>query len=375
MIERKKIAFVVSSPMTITSFLLGHIEKLSSDYDVYVIANCSYEIIIPNAKVVLDVKIERDIRLTSDFKAVLKLASVFKKYKFLSVHSVTPKAGLLCMLASFFCRVPNRHHTFTGQVWATKKGLSRVFLKFLDKLIFSLSTHSLVDSPSQQSFLLKEKVINTRKSTVLGKGSISGVDLSRFKFSLSDRDYIRNQLGVPENAICLLFLGRLCKDKGIDELLVAFKGLCRKFDDIHLLLVGPNEGQYTNDYFNSLDEPRLHYVGPTETPASYMSAADLFLLPSHREGFGSVVLEAAACKLPSVVSNIYGLSDAVVDGQSGLLHEARNVKDIKEKITILIEDREYLNQLSTYALNRVKADFDSVYLSDCLVSFYKEKLS
>ncbi|WP_052880197.1 glycosyltransferase [Vibrio coralliirubri] len=375
MIKRKKIAFIVSSPMTITSFLLSHIKSLSLEYDVYVIANCESEVSIPNAKEVINVRIERDIKLFYDLKAVLKLVKVLKKYKFCSVHSVTPKAGLLCMLASFFCRVPFRYHTFTGQVWATKSGLSRIGLKFLDKLIFTLSTHSLVDSSSQQSFLIQEKVINRRKSTVLGKGSISGVDLSRFKFSLTDRMDIRDKLGIPEDSICLLFLGRLCQDKGLDELLIVFKELSSKFDDIYLLLVGPNEGQYTVDYFASLDEPRLRYIGPTDSPASYMSTADLFLLPSHREGFGSVVLEAAACKLPTVASNIYGLSDAVVDGRSGLLHEVQNVKDMEEKIAMLIENKEYLSKLSDYAFNRVKVDFDSEYLSSCLVSFYKNDLS
>lgn len=361
--------------MTITSFLLSHIKSLSLEYDVYVIANCESEVSIPNAKEVINVRIERDIKLIYDLKAVLKLVKVLKKYKFCSVHSVTPKAGLLCMLASFFCRVPFRYHTFTGQVWATKSGLSRIGLKFLDKLIFTLSTHSFVDSSSQQSFLIQEKVINRRKSTVLGKGSISGVDLSRFKFSLTDRMDIRDKLGIPEDSICLLFLGRLCQDKGLDELLIVFKELSSKFDDIYLLLVGPNEGQYTVDYFASLDEPRLRYIGPTDSPASYMSTADLFLLPSHREGFGSVVLEAAACKLPTVASNIYGLSDAVVDGRSGLLHEVQNVKDMEEKIAMLIENKEYLGKLSDYAFNRVKVDFDSEYLSSCLVSFYKNDLS
>jgi len=364
----------VSSPMTITSFLLSHIEKLSLKYDVYIIANFESEVPIPYAKELINIRIERNVDIYYDVKAVFKLFCVFRKYKFLAVHSITPKAGLLCMLAAFFYRIKFRYHTFTGQVWATKKGFSRILLKFLDKIIFFLSTHSLVDSSSQQSFLIKENVINRKKSTVLGKGSISGVDLYNFNFSSVERKKIRKKLGVPNSSFCLLFLGRLCKDKGIDELIIVFKELSNKYNDVYLLLVGPNEGKYTAEYFDSLNEPRLHYIGPTDSPSAYMSASDLFVLPSYREGFGSVVLEAAACKLPTVASNIYGLNDAVVDGYSGLLHEVKNVKDMEEKIVILIENREYLNQLSNYALNRVRIDFDSNYLSDCLVSFYNNEI-
>ena len=178
---KKKVCFIVSSPLTAKAFLNGHFKALSSTFDVDLVANfvdSSRDGFYANN--VFDVPVERKINFLSDFSALIKLYRVIVSNKYDVVHTVTPKAGLLGMLAAFMARVPLRHHTYTGQVWATRTGLSRYILKLLDKVVFSLSTSVLVDSKSQKSFLVQEGVISEGESDVLAAGSISGVDIKRF---------------------------------------------------------------------------------------------------------------------------------------------------------------------------------------------------
>ena len=168
---------------------------------------------ISNKVNIISIPIERKISLYLDFKALFLLIAVFNKNRFFIAHSVSPKAGLLCAIAAWIAKIPNRLHTFTGQVWVTKKGISRWFLKLLDKIIVLLNTKILVDSFSQQDFLANENVLSKKYSLVLGQGSISGVDINRFLPSKKYRSLIRNELKINGESIIFLFVGRLKKKK------------------------------------------------------------------------------------------------------------------------------------------------------------------
>ena len=358
-------------------FLAHQINTLVELYNITIIANFngSHSMLdnISNKVNIINLPIERNISLFSDLKALLLLILIFYKNEFSLVHSVSPKAGLLTSIAGWITRVPNRLHTFTGQVWMTKKGINRWFLKLLDKIIITLNTNILVDSPSQQDFLIKEGVLSEGLSTVLGIGSISGVDLNRFQPSKIHRNLIRKQLNIKDDFVIFLFVGRLKKEKGIFELVKAFKNVSEKCDNVALLVVGPDEEGIKRELISCLATCKelVRFVDFTKTPEKYMSASDIFVLPSYREGFGSVIIEAASCGLPSIGSNIYGLSDAIKVGETGLLVSVRSSKLLEKAMLKLVNNDKMCNEMSLNARRRVTHNFSQDEITLKILQLYK----
>jgi glycosyltransferase involved in cell wall biosynthesis len=363
--------------MTVRAFLSDPIKKLSERYDIHIIANMPERRAIPGLEEfvkVIPVAIERDVSPLKDLSALIRLISIFRRFKFDAVQSVTPKAGLLAMIAAFVCRVPVRTHIFTGQVWATRQGLQRRLFKSLDWLIASLAKHVLVDSYSQKQFLIDEGVVTASKAEVLAEGSISGVNTMRFKPDLSARMQIRGEFSFQDDDVVILYVGRLTRDKGVTDLIQAFTRINEHH--VHLLMVGPDEGRVKAKLLDMAVGclERVHFVGYTDKPEQYMAAADIFCLPSYREGFGSVIIEAAAVGIPAIGSRIYGLTDAIENNVSGLLFEVCNVSDLAEKIRRLVNDTELRMELGRRARLRAESRFSSDRLTTAWFDFYREKL-
>jgi glycosyltransferase involved in cell wall biosynthesis len=279
----------------------------------------------------------------------------------------------LAMLAAFLAGVPNRIHTLTGQVWANKTGKVRSALMMFDKLIALCATGLLADSFSQRKFLIDQNIVADRKIVVLGYGSVCGVDVGRFKPNVTARHYIRHTLGIPVNAIVYLFLGRLNKDKGIQDLAYAFDAIAANTPDVHLLVVGPDEGGMDIILEEALGKciGRFHRVGYTDKPESYMACADIFCLPSYREGFGSVIIEAAAAGIPAVASNICGLIDAIVNGETGILHQPKNIEEIKSALLALSNNDDSRNKMARAAQARVHAYFTNDMVKEAMRKYYQ----
>lgn len=377
MFKKKKICFVLTTEFAVKAFLMNHLRALSEVYAVTVIVNTSNPNFLVeqgvNAKVIT-LAIARDISWFSDFCSLAKLIKLFRKERFSSVHSITPKAGLLAMLAAWTLRVPFRLHTFTGQVWVTKTGFNRLLLKWFDRLIASLSTHNIVDSSSQRQFLIDEKVLRYSKSIVFAKGSISGVDIARFKPNLESKIANRQQLHIPTDAIIFLFLGRLTRDKGVLDLAHAFHSL--NASNSHLLFVGPDEQDMQQEIKNVTEScnGHVHFVGHTDVPESYMATADVLCLPSYREGFGNVIIEAAAVGIPAIGTRIYGLTDAIDEEHSGLLFEPRHVAELISCMKRMIEDPELRIRLGNHARTRALNNFSSKTLSKAWLQYYQDKI-
>lgn len=378
MTEKNKICFVVSTLFSVRSFLDNHIRQLSAYFDIYIVANLTekdrdYLQTLP-IKGFQHVEINRKIYLTKDIKSLIDLTRYFHKENFFAVHSVTPKAALVTALAGKMAGIKNRIHIFTGQVWASRNGMMRELLKFFDQLIAKLNTHSLVDGQSQREFLIKEKVLIETKSIVLANGSISGVDTEKFSPDINARTKIRNSLGIKDNQIVFIFLGRLCKDKGIDELLEAFSMLQEKYSNIYLLMVGPEEENYTekikNNYTNLVDKVNFHLYGLTPTPARLLNAADVFCLPSYREGFGMSVIEASSTGLAVIVSDAYGLRDTVVPEITGLVCKIQNAESLHKQMNLLMEHPDYMKLLGKNGREYIQKNFNQVDVSKAWIDFY-----
>ncbi len=319
--------------------------------------------------------ITRKIHPLNDIKSLLELVWHFRKNQFDAVHSVTPKAGLLAMLAGFLSGVPVRTHTFTGQVWANKRGLPRLLLKCMDKCISAFSTHVIVDSPSQRDFLGKERVISRQKALVFGIGSIAGVDSQKFKPDRIARQQVRSALNFTEETFLFLFLGRLNHDKGILELAQAY--IRANLPNSGLLFVGPDEQDMQKKISQLPDFLRsnIRFIDYTNTPEQFMAAADVLCLPSYREGFGTVIIEAASCGIPAIASRIYGITDAVAENQTGLLHVAGDVDDICLKMQQIYADKPLYQSLATAAQQRAIQHFDSQVITQAWCDFYGKVLA
>jgi len=375
---KTKACIVVSSPMTIEAFLQDQIRAMNVLYETSVVANAPDGDFLKKLNIHVrftGVPLKRQVCLLADVHALCSLLLIFLRERFQIVHSITPKAGLLGMGAAFFARVPVRVHTFTGQVWATKSGVARAVLRFLDKLIAGFATHVLVDSCSQRKFLIENGVLSKQKSCVLGDGSISGVNTLRFRPNPEARRKFREQYKIPDQDMVFVYVGRLKRDKGIPELLAAFEKIAKTNSSMWLLLVGPDEENLGSLIQASPAITKTIMVGHTSSPELYLAASDVIVLPSHREGFGSSVIEAAACGIPAVTARIYGLTDAVVDGKTGLFHEAGDVDGLISVMLQLGLNAELRQRLGSNARERALQSFSMEKMTAHVMSFYSSIVS
>ena len=374
---KTKACIVVSSPMTIEAFLQDQLRALNALCEMSVVANAPDGAFLKKMNIRAHFKgvpLKRQVCPLNDLHALYSLLLIFLRERFQVVHSIPPKAGLLGMGAAFFARVPVRVHTFTGQVWATKSGVARALLRFLDQLIAGFATHVLVDSHSQRKFLVENGVVSQKKSCVLGDGSISGVNTLRFRPNPQARRTFRKKNKIPDEDIVFVYVGRLKRDKGIPELLAAFEKIAKKNSSMWLLLVGPDEENLGSFIQASPAIMKTIMVGHTSSPDLYLAASDIFVLPSYREGFGSSVIEAGACGIPAVASRIYGLTDAVVHGRTGLLVTRGDVGELARAMERLGNNRKLRLRMGRVAQRRVKVRFDQKKITEALLQFYRKIL-
>lgn len=371
----KRVCFVTTSPLIVNFFLVPHLRHLASRYEV------SLAVTMPGEAPLKDlpgvriepVTIPRRIRPVGDAMALQRLTRLFRERHYDLVHSFGPKAGLLATWAGSYAGVPARLHTFTGQVWASRRGPMRALLRGADRSIARHATEVLADSASQRDFLVREGVVAAERCRVLGAGSVCGVNAQRFRPDPETRAAVRAELAIDAPAPVVLFVGRVTRDKGILDLARAFGALAAEFPEAALLVVGPDEDGLGAEV-QRLSAGCARIVGYTHAPERYMAAADLLCLPSYREGFGAVVIEAAAVGLPAIGSRIYGIVDAVQDGKTGLLFEAGNIGELQACLRRLLGDDAMREHLGTAGRARALAEFAEERLVGALEARYREIL-
>lgn len=388
---KKRIAFITSSPSIVRAFLENHIKLLSSIYDIYVLSNIEGKSEKKNLAILKDknvyknieefatfihVGITRRISIVNDIQSIVYLWKFFRKEKFSAAHSITSKAGLIVMISGVLAGVKHRFHTYTGQVWANKKGGKRLFFKAMDRVIAVLCTNCYADSKSQMEFLIEERVVNKNKISVLGKGSISGVDTKRFFPDIDMRNKFRERLSLPENEIVFLLLCRLTKDKGVLDLAKAFSHLVKQIN-CSLLIVGPDEDNITSEIksiVGNYGASKLIFQGYTTCSEAFLNAADILCLPSYREGFGSIIIDAAAVGIPAIGSNIYGIHDAIVKEETGILHTAGDIDGIYNSMHRLAVNEPLRRKMGKAALLRATEQFAMEKITGAWLNEYKKNL-
>jgi glycosyltransferase involved in cell wall biosynthesis len=253
----------------------------------------------------------------------------------------------------------------------------RILLKSFDKMIATLDNHILVDGESQRKFLIREGVVSAEKSRVLGAGSICGANTDRFTPIEGERERQRQALAIPKDKVVVCFMGRLNRDKGVYELMAAVNELTQECPDIFLLLFGNDEEHcmdHLSDYKSLKSGENFLFYGPTSTPQLSLQTADMFCLPSYREGFGMSVIEASCLGLPVICSDAYGLADTMVDNETGLRCKVADVASLKEAIRRLYLNREERERMGQNGRHRVLELFTGQRLVDAWMDFYSTLL-
>lgn len=322
------------------------------------------------------VAMQRHISPVNDLRSLWKLIRAFRREKPDMVHSMTPKAGLLCMMAAWICRVPVRIHTFTGLVFPTSTGLKRKILMATDWLTCACATHVIPEGEGVKNDLVTNSI--TRKPLrVLGYGNVRGIDLNRFDPEnpevIEGAEIIRRK-----EVLTFIFIGRLVGEKGIPELVKAFCRLNKELPDTRLLLVGREEPQLDPLDSSTLkeisDNPAIEAIGQKSDVRPWLLASDIFILPSHREGFPNVVIEAGAMGLPSIVTDINGSREIIHNGENGLIVPSKNADALYEAMKELAETPEDIRAMAANARPMIASRFEQSFVRQCLKDYYKEIL-
>lgn len=376
--KSNSIVFVTSDLYYVKGFLVNQIKEAAKSFDVCLVANAdrsSVHEIFGDSIAFKNFNIQRKIAIVQDVYSFLSLLLFLIIYRPSIVHSTTPKAGLFSMVSAFLARVPFRLHTFTGQVWQTKRGFYRSFLKMLDRLTAVTSTHILCDSHSQREYLLQESVVRKNKSHVILNGSIRGVDPNKFRPRIDYRVEVRWEINIPDNSILILYMARFTRDKGALLMAQAFRELASKNSDTFLLMVGPDEEDLSAEISSLLIDCKSSYalLNYTDSPERYFAACDIFCLPSYREGFPMVLLNAASSAVPVVASRIYGSSDVVVENKTGMLFNPGDVNELVEKLARLSGDKDLIKDFGKNARAFAINNFSEGQITRELMDIYRKR--
>lgn len=322
---------------------------------------------------IIEVPMERRISFAKDLKSLWKMITVMRKENPYMVHSMTPKAGLISMIAAWMTRVPVRIHTFTGLVWPTAAGLKRKILMATDWLTCACATHII---PEGQGVLddLKNYKVCRKPMKVLGYGNVKGVDMEKF----DPTRFVNVKKNNEE--FRFIFVGRIVGDKGINELVEAFVKLNKEFPAIRLTLVGSYEENLDPVKPETLQlveqNSRIDVCGPKygdELLVEYMKS-DCFVMPSYREGFPNTVMEAGAMGLPSVVTDINGSREIIIHGENGLIVPSKDVAALYDAMKKMLLDTSAREKMAANARPLIDSRFEKSFVQKCLLEFYDEIL-
>lgn len=382
MVEGKKIRIIRSStvPTSINTFCRGLLRDLQENegYEVVAVSSSGEaldEIAQREGVKVYAVDMERHISPLKDLKSLWKMIRLFRKIKPDFVHSITPKAGLLCMMAAKVCGVPVRLHNFTGLVFPTATGLKQKILILTDRLTCACATHILPEGEGVKADLVNFKI--TRKPLkVLGHGNIRGIDTSHFDPELPE--VIEKAEKIKDSRFTFLFVGRITRDKGINELVSAFSRLHGEMPDTRLILVGRYESTLDPllpETVREIEEnDAIEFVGMQSDVRPWMLASDALVFPSYREGFPNVVIEAGAMGLPSVVTDINGSREIIIDGENGVIIPPKNPEALFWQMKRFASDPDLAKRLGENARPLIKSRYEQDFVRNCLKTYYREIL-
>lgn len=380
-LEMKTIVRATTVPQSLDSFCGGVLKELSKKYEVIAVSSPGPEMQIIREREgvrAIEVPMERRISIVKDCKSLWRMVCVFHREKPYMVHSMTPKAGLICMVAGWLNGVTVRIHTFTGLVWPTSSGWKRRILMLTDKLTCACATHIIPEGEGVKNDLVAGK-ITKKPLKVLGYGNVMGVNMNRFSLR---PEIIELSRGLKDAGLfTFVFVGRIVADKGINELCEAFNHLHSDYSNTRLWLIGCFEDEL--DPISSMargiiESPNngVEAVGVKRNDEliAYYAAADCFVMPSYREGFPNTVLEAGAMGLPSIVTDINGSREIIVDGENGTIVPSKDVQALYDSMLRVLNDKEWREKMASNARRMIAERFEQGFVRKCLYEYYDEIL-
>ena len=324
------------------------------------------------------VEMTRTITPFKDLKALLRLYKFFKKEKPFIVHTHTPKAGTLGMIAAKLAGVPNRLHTVAGLPLLEKTGVIGKLLKLIEKLTYSCSTLILPNSFKLKRIILAEKFTSASKLKVIGNGSSNGIDTEHYNITHvteKEKERLRESLNINENDTVFIFIGRIVKDKGINELVAAFNLLTKKHSRCKLLLIGSRENHL--DPLLSKTEILIKEniciipTGVQKDIRPYVSISHALTFPSYREGFPNVVLQASCMCLPCIVSDINGCNEIIEDQVNGLIIPVKNSEALESAMIYMIENPEKRLDMIKHSRKRILERYKQEFIWNESLKLYR----
>lgn len=375
-----KILRISTVALSLDVLLKGQLKYLNQYYEVIAVSGKDHHLeeVAKRERVnTIDVPFSRPISLIQDIKSLIHVYKVIKKERPTIVHSITPKAGLLSMVAAKIAGVPIRIHTFTGLVFPYKKGIFQKILIAMDKVLCACATKIIPEGLGVKKDLEQYKITN-KPMDIIANGNVNGVDLAYFDPTI-EYAIQRKDVGIETTDFVYVFVGRLVNDKGIHELVSAFCNIQQKHPHAKLLLVGPFEQELDPLRQETIDQieqnKSIIAVGYQNDVRPFFKMANCLVFPSHREGFPNVVLQAGAMGLPSVVTNISGSNEIIIHGENGLIGTVKEEHELQNNMSILLEDEVLNSILSQNARNYIAAKYSQELVWKSLHKVYEEQLS
>jgi len=379
----QKLVRITTIPLSLEKLLEGQLTYMEKHYEVIAIAAEKERLEQygkSNEVRTFWVEMTRKITPLQDLKAVVKLYMFFKKERPLIVHTHTPKAGIVGMLAGKLAGVPIRLHTVAGLPLIETSGFKRKILDLVETFTYKLSTRVYPNSLELKKLIVKLGYAKRNKLKVLGKGSSNGIDTNYFDpanfIKDKEKSSYKKELGIPDEDFVYVFVGRLVSEKGINELVTAFSQLYSSHQNISLLLVGPFEQKLDpldNTVFKTIkSHSKIFTTGYQEDVRPYFSISDVLTFPSYREGFPNVVMQANAMGLPAIVTNINGCNEIIKDGINGKIIPVKNVTDLKANMEELLLETSLRSKLTQNARKLIQANYERSKFWAILLKEYKE---
>jgi glycosyltransferase involved in cell wall biosynthesis len=380
--SKKKLVRITTVPLSLDKILDGQLSFMNNHYEVIAVSS-EKEYLIRCAKNegvrFKHIEMTRKITPIKDFISLIKLISFLKKERPLIIHSHTPKAGILAMLASKITNIPIRLHTVAGLPLMEEKGSKKKLLELIEKLTYSFSTFVFTNSNGLYKYIIENNYVSKNKLKVIGNGSSNGVDINYFSptsVSVKEKEKLKLSLGILENDFTFVFVGRIVADKGINELINAFDTISFQNNAIKLLLVGEQESHLDPLNENTLklisSNKNIIKTGFQKDIRPFLAVSDALVFPSYREGFPNVIMQAGAMELPVIATNINGCNEIIINEKNGVLIELKNNGAIVKAMVRLIEDEAFYKNLKSNARSMIVSRFERKVICEKILYEYKE---
>lgn len=370
-----KIFRVSTVPTSLETLLKGQLRMLSIYYEVVAVSSPGKEMkIIEKREGVrtIAISMERRISLVKDFISLVRLILLFIRERPDMVHSITPKAGLLSMLAAWITRVPVRVHTFTGLVFPTATGGMQKLLIMMDRLTCFCATHINPEGEGVKQDLINYR-ITLKPLHVIANGNVNGIDLVHY--NRTPEVMALAQSYISTNVFTFCFVGRMVKDKGINELVHVFIKLCQRYNNIRLFLIGPFEKKL-DPVFPDVEEqilhhPAIYFMNFQTDIRPFLAASDALIFPSYREGFPNVVIQAGAMGLPAIVTDINGCNEIIMHGENGVIIPSKDEQSLYNTMLWFISHPDRVKEMAANSRALVVSRYEQNIVWEALLEEYR----